>query len=79
MAGKPAAINIIRFFTQQVKKLRIHHGHNEVECIIRIGNDHKKCRFPVSDGVQLHLVIRHQVTDLGDVEGRETGAAGNQD
>ena len=78
MTGKPASIHIIRFITQQVKELRIHHSHDEIESIICIGNDHKEGCFPVSDSIQLHFIIRHQVSDLGDIKGSEPGAAGNQ-
>ena len=78
MAGKSAAIHIVCFITQQVEELCIHHGHDEVEGIICIGNDHKEGGFAVSDGVQFHLVIGHQVTDLGDIKRSQAGTAGNQ-
>lgn len=78
MAGKSAAIHIVRFITQQVEELSIHHSHDEIEGVICIGNDHKEGGFAVSDGVQFHLVIGHQVTDLGDIKRSQTGTAGNQ-
>ena len=57
MAGKSAAIHIVRFITQQVEELSIHHSHDGIEGVICIGTDHKEGGFAVSDGVQFHLVI----------------------
>jgi len=42
MNGKPAAVYIICFITQQVKKLGIHHGNNEIESIVRVGDNDKE-------------------------------------
>ena len=47
MYGKPAAIHIICLVAQEVEKLRIHHGYNEVESVVRVGDNDKEGGFPV--------------------------------
>ncbi len=47
MYGKPAAIHIICLVAQEVEKLRIHHGDNENEYVVRVGDNDKEGGFPV--------------------------------
>ena len=77
MNGKPTVVNIICFVAEKVEELGIHDRYNEIESVIGIGNDDKQCRLPVSDGVQLHLIVAHQLPQLCDVEGRKPCTAGN--
>ena len=79
MDGKPSVVNVICFVAEKVEELGIHDRHDEIEGVIGIGNDDEQRRLPVSDGVQLHLIVAHQLPQLCDVEGRKPCAAGNQD
>ena len=79
MHRKPAAIYIVRLFTQEVKKLRVAHGQQEVECVIRVGHDHEQRRLAITQGIQLQLIIGRQVAQLLYVEGRKTRTAGDED
>ena len=79
MNGKPSVVNVICLVAQKVEELGIHDRHDEIEGVISIGNDDEQCRLPVSDGVQLHLIVAHQFPQLCDVEGCKPCTAGNQD
>ena len=78
MNGKPTVVNVICFIAQKVEELGIHDCHDEIEGVIGIGNDDEQRRLPVSDGVQLHLIVAHQLPQLCNVEGRKPCTAGNQ-
>ena len=78
MNGKPSVVNVICFIAQKVEELGIHDCHDEIEGVIGIGNDDEQRRLPVSDCVQLHLIVAHQLPQLCDVEGRKPCTAGNQ-
>ena len=77
MNGKPPVVNVICFVAEKVEELGIHDCHYEIEGVIGIGNDDEQRRLPVSDGVQLHLIVAHQLPQLCDVEGRKPCTAGN--
>ena len=79
MIGKSAVVLVIRPVAEQVEELGVHDGNDKVEGVIRIGDDDKHGRLPVPEQVQLHLVVAHDLPQLGDIEGCQTGAAGNQD
>ena len=79
MDGEPTVVNVIRLVAEKVEELGIHDCHDEIEGVIGIGNDDEQRRFPVSDGVQLHLIVAHQLPQLCNVEGRKPCTAGNQD
>ena len=76
--GKPSVVNVICLVAEKVEELGIHDCHNEIEGVIGIGNDDEQCRLPVSDGVQFHFIVAHQLPQLCNVEGRKPCAAGNQ-
>ena len=78
MNGKPSVVNVICLVAEKVEELGIHDRHDEIEGVIGIGNDDEQRRLPVSDGVQLHLIVAHQLPQLCDVEGRKPCTAGNQ-
>ena len=78
MDGKPSVVNVICFVAEKVEELRIHDSHDEIEGVIGIGNNDEQRRLPVSDGVQFHLIVAHQLPQLCNVEGRKPCTAGNQ-
>ena len=79
MDWKPAAIHIVRFFAEQIEKLGITHGDQEVKAIVRITHDEEQGSFPVSQSVQLQLIIGCDLTQLCNVEYRKARTTGNQD
>ena len=56
-----------------------HKNHNKTVPLYISTSDKNIRRLPVSDGVQLHLVVAHQLPQLCNVEGRKPCTAGNQD
>ena len=77
MDGKPSVVNVICFVAEKVEELGIHDCHNEIEGVVGIGNDDEQRRLSVSNGVQLHFIVAHQLPQLCDVEGRKPCTAGN--
>ena len=78
MDRQAAAVEVIRLVAQEVEKLGVHECRHKIKSAVRIREDDKQRRFPVAQGVQLQLVLRHEVPQLLDVKGREAGAAANQ-
>ena len=70
MDGKPPAVHVVGPVAQQIDKLALQHRQNEIECRVRVRHDKEQCRFAVAQGVQLHFVGFHQLTDFPDVKGR---------
>ena len=54
------------------------HGDDKIEGGIGIAHNEEQRRFPVAHRVQLQFVLRHNVPQLLDIEGREAGAAAHQ-
>ena len=79
MDGQPPAIHVIGLFTEQVEQLGVNHGDQEVEGAVCVGHDEEQRRFPVSQGVQLQLIIGGNLPQFGNVEGGQPGTAGNED
>ena len=79
MNRKPAAVNIICLFTQQIEQLSVAQGNEEIESIIGIRHDDEQGGLAISQRVQLQLVIGGQVTQLLNVKGGQPCAAGDQD
>ena len=79
MDWEPAAIHIVGFFTQKVEKLGVAHGDQEVKAIVSITHDEEQGSFPVSQSVQLQLIIGCDLTQLCNVEYRKARTTGNQD
>ena len=85
MDGQLAAKLVVRLFAQQIEKLAVDHGNQEIERRVRIRHDKKQRRFlciallPATERVQLQLVIRCQVEKLLNIEGRKPCAAAHQD
>ena len=68
MDWEPAAIHIVGFFAEQVKQLGITHGNQKVKAVICITHNEKQSSFPVSQSIQLQLVISCDLTQLCNVE-----------
>ena len=79
MDREPAAIHIVGFFTEQVEKLGITHGYKEIKAVISVTHDEEQGSFPVSQSVQLQLIISRDLTQLCNVEHGKTRTTGNQD
>ena len=78
MDGQPPAVHIVGLLTEEVEKLGVHHGNQEVEGAVRIGHDEEQRRFPVAQSVQFQLIVGGDLPQFGDVEGGQSGPAGNQ-
>jgi len=68
MDRQPTAVFIICTVTQQIDKLALEHGENEVERGIRVAHNQKQNRLFIPDGVQLHFIVLHQFPHLPDVK-----------
>ena len=78
MNWEPAAIHIVGFFAEQIEKLGITHGDQEVKAVIRITHNEEQSSFPVSQSIQLQLIISRDLTQLCNVEYRKARTTGNQ-
>ena len=79
MDREPAAIHIIGFFAEQIEKLGITHGDQEVKAVICITHNEEQGSFSISQSVQLQLIIGCDLTQLCNVEYRKARTTGNQD
>ena len=79
MDRKPPAVHIIRFFAQKIEKLSVAHGDQKVKTIVRVAHNEEQSGFPVSQGIQLQLVVGCDLPQLRDVEHGKARTAGNQD
>ena len=73
MDRKSAAVNIIRFFTQQVEQLCVDHADQEIEAAVCIGHHQKQGGLFISQRVQLQFIIHGDLPDLLNVERGKTG------
>ena len=51
------AVHIIGFVAEQIEKLGVAHGNQEVKGAVRIAHDEKQRRFPVAQLVQFQLIV----------------------
>ena len=79
MDGQPSSVLVICLFTQEIEKLGVDQGDQEVEGAVGVRHDEEQRRLPVSQRVQLQLVVGRDVPQFLDVKGRQSGTAGNQD
>ena len=79
MDREPPAVHIVRFFAEQIEKLAVYHGDQEVKGAVRVAHDKEQRRFPVPQRVQLQLVIPGDLPQFSDVKGGQPCAAGDQD
>ena len=47
----------------------IHHGDNEIESVVRVGDNDKEGGFPVPQRVKLQIVRFHKLPQLFNVKG----------
>ena len=78
MDGQLAAVHIVGFVAQQVEKLGVDHGDQEVKGAVRIAHDKEQRRFPVTQLVQFQLIVHGGIPDFLNIEGCEPGTAGNK-
>ena len=78
MNRQPPIIEIVRLVAEQVEKLTLQHGNDEIEGGIGIAHNEEQRRFPVTHCVQFQFILRHNVSQLLDIEGRKAGAAAHQ-
>ena len=67
------------FSHEQVEQLGVAHGDQEVKAIVRVAHNQEQGGFPVSQGIQLQLVVGRDLPQLRDVEHGKARTAGNQD
>ena len=79
MDGQLAAVHIVCFIAEQIEKLGVDHGNQEVKGAVRIAHDEKQRRFPVAQLVQFQLIVHGGIPDFLNIEGGEPGTAGNKD
>ena len=78
MHRQSAAVNIIRFFAQQVKQLCVNHGNQEIKSRVCIAHNEEQSRFLISHRIQRQLIIHGDITDFFNIEGSQTCAAAHQ-
>ena len=78
MMGQAAPVLVVRPLTQQVEHLRKGQGHQKIVGAVRVADQEERRRFPISQLVQLQLVIGHDLPELGDVKGGKAGPAAYQ-
>ncbi len=78
MHRQPAAIDIIRFFAQQVKQLCVDHGNQEIKSRVCIAHNEEQSRFLISHCIQGQLIIHGDITDFLNIEGSQTCATAHQ-
>ena len=78
MMGQPAAVNIVRPFTQEIEHLRKRQRHKEIVGAVRVADAEECGRPPISHAVKLQLVIGHDLPKLGNIKGSKPSAAGDQ-
>jgi len=78
MNRQSAAIHIVGFFAEQIEKLGITHGDQEVKAVIRITHNEEQSGFPVSQRIQLQLIVGCNLAQLRNIKYGQTRTAGNQ-
>ena len=78
MDRQPPAVHIVGLFTQQIEKLGVHHGNQEVEGAVGVAHNEEQRCFSVAQGVQFQLIVGGNFPQFGDVEGGKASTAGNQ-
>ncbi len=78
MDREPAAVHIVRFFTEQIKQLGVAHGNQEIKAVIGIAHNKEQGGFFVPQGVQFQLIVGRDLPQFGNIEYRQPRTAGNQ-
>ena len=78
MDWEPAAIHIVGFFAEQIKQLGVAHRDQEVKAVICITHNEEQGSFPVSQRIQLQLVISCDLAQLCNVKYGKARTTGNK-
>ena len=57
MNGQLAAVHIVCFVAQEVKKLGVDHRNQEIKGAVRIRHDEEQSCFLIAQRIQLQLII----------------------
>ena len=76
--GQTAPVFVVGPLTQKIEHLRKGKGHDEVIGTVRVAYQEEQGRFLVPQLVKLQLVIAHDLPKLRNIEGGQSGPAGNQ-
>ena len=68
MNWKSPAVNIVRFLAEQIEKLRVTHGNQEVETVIGVAHYEKKRGLFISESVQFQLIVSHHFSQFGNIK-----------
>ncbi len=79
MDRQAASVLIICPFAEQIEKLGVAQGNQEIEGAVGVGHDEEQGGFLIAQGVQLQFVIGGDLTEFRNIEGSESCAAGNED
>ena len=79
MDRKPAAVDIVRFFAEQVEELGVRHTNKEVKGAVGITHDQEQRRFLVPKSIQFQFVICCQFPEFLDIKDGKPCSAGNKD
>ena len=75
--GQPAAVNIVRPFTQEIEHLRKRQRHKKIVGAVGVADAEKCSRPAIPHAVKLQFVIGHDLPKLGNIKGCKPSAAGN--
>ena len=78
MDRQPPTVHIVGLLAEQVEQLGVHHRNQEVEGAIGVAHNEEQRCFSVAQGVQFQLIVGGNFPQFGDVEGGQSGTAGNQ-
>ena len=78
MNRKSAAVNVIRFLTKQIEKLRITHGNQEVEAVIGVAHYEKKRGLFIAESVKLQLIVSRHISEFGNIKDSKPRTARNE-
>ena len=78
MDRQPPAVHIVGFFAEEVEQLGVAHGDQEVKGVIRVAHNEEQGSFPVSQSVQLQLIVGSDLPQLGNIEHSKARTAANQ-
>ena len=78
MDRKSPAVNIVRFLAEQIEKLRVTHGNQEVETVIGVAHNEKKRGLLISKSVKLQLVVCCHISQFRNIKDSKSRTARNE-
>ena len=67
------------FRSEQIEQLGVAHRNQKIKGIVRIAHNEEQGSFPISQSVQLQLIVGSDLPKLGNIEHGKARTAGNQD